>query len=207
MIRARSREIEVLADAQLEPELVVERSDARRDVAEQPVGVDEREVADEDRRALAETPCLPTVAAVAVRRREPGMHRRGATADGRPVHHVVVHEREGVQQLDRSRDVGDPLVVGIAPGADEPPEAERRAETLATVRDEVTQGNERRVELGRDLVPPRELKGEQVVDALLDPRADLGEPRGERDDRARRAGLHGGEPRGEPSGASERTDR
>ena len=63
-------EVEVLADAQLDAQLVEHAGAASAAIAaEQHVGVDEREVADEDRRALAEAPGLAPPAGGVVRGR------------------------------------------------------------------------------------------------------------------------------------------
>ena len=99
-------EVERLADAQLDAQLVEDVAGERGRVAHQHVGVHDREVADEDRHALAE----------AARFAAPAARRRGAARSARctaslpaprvgAVHHVVVHERERVHQLERGRGV------------------------------------------------------------------------------------------------------
>jgi hypothetical protein len=48
----------------------------------------------------------------------------------RAVHHVVVHEREGVQQLERRTCISDQRMVRRAAGADERPVTERGTQAL-----------------------------------------------------------------------------
>ena len=61
---------------------------------------------------------------------------RRSPAHRRAVHHVVVDEGEGLQQLEGGAGVDDAGVVGVAARADEAPVAERRAQPLAAVEDE-----------------------------------------------------------------------
>ena len=87
-----------------------------RDVAEQHVGVDEGEVADEDGDALAEAAGLaPPVAGRRARRRTRRGSVGGAAARVGPVHHVVVDEGEGVEQLEGGAGVDEPGSSGSPP--------------------------------------------------------------------------------------------
>ena len=69
--------------------------------ADQRVRVDEREVADEDRHALAEASGFAAPLRGAVALRERAVHGVAVAAHLRTVHHVVVHERERVHELER----------------------------------------------------------------------------------------------------------
>ena len=130
--RARGADdVEVLADVQLDAQLVPHASAPRRSRPRGTVGVDEREVADEDRHALAEPPGLaaPAVDRVAVAE-VLGCAVRHAAARSEPSITSSWIERERVQQLERGAGVGDDRIVGVAAGADVAPVAERRPQPL-----------------------------------------------------------------------------
>ena len=89
-----------------------------------------------------------------------GVRGRRAPAAGGVVHHVVVEQGEGVHQLERRAGVDDPLVVGVAAGADEAPVAERRAQALAA-RQHQPVGSRRTARRGRDRTPPTDPRARQ----------------------------------------------
>ena len=103
--------------------------------AHQHVGVDEREVADEDRHAFAEPARLaaPRRARRAARA-NCAVHRVVAAPRVGAVHDVVVHERERVHELERGRGVDDARIVGVAARADERAVTERGPQPLAARR-------------------------------------------------------------------------
>ena len=98
-------------------------------LAEQHVGVDVGQVADEDRHALAVATVLAPPAAGLVLTAELDVGRRGAGGVG-SVHDVVVHQGEGVEQLEGGPGVDDAGIVRVAPGTHEGPVAERRPQAL-----------------------------------------------------------------------------
>ncbi len=176
-------DVEVLADVELDAQLVPDRPHRRRRTAEELVGVHEGEVADEDGDALAEAPRLtrPSAGLVLVGEREV---RRALAAPHRgPVHHVVVEQGEGVEQLERRAGVDRALVPLVAPGGDEPPVAEGRAQALAAGQEQRRHRVERRGEVGVEVGPPPALDVEQHPQPRLDPARDRGE-RGRRDGHA-----------------------
>ena len=116
------------------------------------------------------------------------MHRVAAAAHVGAVHHVVVHERERVHELERGRGVDDACVGRVAAAADERAVAERRPQPLATGGDERAQLVERFDERRVDDGPTRDLGVEQLEDARLDPVGDTDERRRER----RFAPVHAG---------------
>ena len=76
-------------------------------VGQEQVGVDEGQVADQDRHALAEAAGLAGPDGVGVAVGEPAVHGGRAAADGRAVHDVVVDEGEGLEQLERGAGIDD----------------------------------------------------------------------------------------------------
>ena len=112
---------------------------------EQRVGVDEGQVADEDGEALAEAarPRRRSAGGVHGVLEDAGASTGRAPAGDAAVHHVVVDEGEGVQQLEGGAGVDDPGVAGSAPAPDGTPEAERRAQPLAAGRDEAASPSNR----------------------------------------------------------------
>ena len=94
---------------------------------EQPIGVDEGEVTDQDRHALAEPTRLARPALGGVPFGEHGVRRGLAATAVCVVHDVVVEEGEGVHQLERRAGIGDDLSFGVAAGGDVAPRAERGA--------------------------------------------------------------------------------
>ena len=166
----RALEVEVLADAQLDPQLVEDGAGDLGRRAEQDVRVHEGEVADEDRRPLAVPAGLAAPPLDVVAGHEAAMDRRETSTQVRPVHDVVVYERERVQQLERRAGVDDDGVVVRAAGAHEGPMTERGPQPLPTRPHEVAQRDERLREVGIDGPPPRDLVVEQRRDAA--PRRD-----------------------------------
>ena len=121
--------------------------------------------------------------------REPAVHGVASAPDVGAVHDVVVHERERVHQLERGGGVDHGGVVDRSARADV--RARRTpAAALAAGRDEILQRAERVDERGIDGVPAIDLRGEQRVDALLDPVGNRIERFGKRGGPSRRAG-HG----------------
>ena len=123
----RPQDVEVLADVQLDAQLVPDPHRFGVGALHQPVGVNEGEVAHEDGDPLAVATRLtdPTVGGVLLR----GECVRGglSATSGGIVHHVIVKQGEGVHQLERSSGVDVDLVVGATAGADIAPVCERRA--------------------------------------------------------------------------------
>ena len=128
-------EVERLPDAQLDAELVEDVEHRGRGAAHERVGVDEREVADEDRHPLTEAARLAAPSGVDVAIGEVPVHRVAIAARVGAVHHVVVHERERVHELERGRGV-DHASAGSAAAADERAVAERGPQALAARADE-----------------------------------------------------------------------
>ena len=157
----RALEVEVLADAELDAQLVEDGPGDLGCRAEQDVGVHEGEVADEDRRALAVPAGLAAPPLDVVAGHEAAMDRRETSTQVRTVHDVVVHERERVQQLERGAGVDDDRVVVRAARADERPVTERGPQPLPARPYEVAQRDERLREVGVDRAPPCELVVEQ----------------------------------------------
>ena len=118
------------------------------------------------------------------------VHRRVPASHVGAVHDVVVHEREGVQQLERGADVDDHGIVGIATRADERPVAERGPEPLAARADEIAQRRERLRHLGRDRGPAQDLAVEHREDAIVGAVADVDEARRQGHARRGRAQMH-----------------
>ena len=96
-----------------------------------------------------------------------------------PVHHVVVHERERVEQLEGGADVDDHGVVRVAAGAHERPVAERGSQSLPPGAHEVAERRERLAHLGRHRGPAQDLGVEHRQDALVGTVTDGDEARGE----------------------------
>ena len=184
-------EVEVLADAQLEPQLVEHRTRRGWRGREQDVGVHEREIADEDRGAFTEASRFaPRLRLLRVVIDVRPVHRCVPPPRVGAVHDVVVHERERVQQLERGADVDDDGIVGIAPRAHERPVAERRPEPLAARADQIAQRGERLGHLGRDRGPAQDLAVEHREDAFIGAVADVDEARRQGHARRGRAQMH-----------------
>ena len=194
---ARSADdVEVLADVELDAQLVPHRHRLGVRCRQELIGVDEREVSHEDRDALTE----PSRFAAPVAHRVPGrvLEMRGAhaTTSRRAVHDVVVDQREGVQQLERRARICDYGIVGIAAGTDETPVAERRPEALASREEERAERLERRHDLWVEGTPPLGLGLEEGAQPLLDSLCDHREARGR--------AAHRSEPRARRSRPSRR---
>jgi len=95
-----------------DPELVPHRLHGRGHPAEELIGVDVGEVADEDRHPFAEPAWVPSPLGIDVLVAVHEVRGASAPAHGRAVHDVVVHERERVDELQSSRGRDHALVVG-----------------------------------------------------------------------------------------------
>lgn len=110
--------------------------------------------------------------------RELDVHREPAPAGGRVVDDVVVDQRERVQQFERSADVVDQRIVGVAASGDEPPVAESWAQALAASLDEGPDHRDRFDEVGVDETPSLALGVEQAREPSADSVGDRREARG-----------------------------
>ena len=153
--------------------------------AQEHVGVHEREVADEDRHAVAEAARRPAPRLrLRAGARTGGAPRRGPRRISEP---SMMSSCTSANVCTSSSAAAASITAGsssVAARADERARAERGAQTLAAGRDELAQRVERIAERGVDLDPALLLGGEQRVDARLDPVGDrierLGEGRGPR---------------------------
>jgi hypothetical protein len=165
----RAQQVEVLADVQLQAQLVPHRTDlAHVGAVEEQVGVDVGQVADEDRDTFAEPAGLPPPGTDAVALAELGVGRGLAPAGVRAVHDVVVDQREGMEQLERGSSVDDAGVERVAARADEAPVAEGGSEALAARVDQPLQRAQRRLEAAVEGLPTGQLGVEEPVDPLVD---------------------------------------
>ena len=132
------------------------------------VGVDEREVADEDRHALAVPARLagPTVRTVFGGGHD--VRGRLVPAGVGVVHHVVVEQRERMHQLEGGAGVDVDLIVGGATRADVAPVAEGRSQPLAARQHESADLVDRLGEFGSEHRPPVAFGGEELVEAAGD---------------------------------------
>ena len=118
------------------------------------VGPHQREVAEQDRRRHAELfrGAVPVAAAVLVG--EQPVHGRQPAAGGRGVDDVVVHQRAGVQQLERreqpQHDRLDRVIGGVGHRAPAPV-GERRAQPLAAAQHELFEGGGQLGVVGADV--------------------------------------------------------
>jgi hypothetical protein len=122
--------------------------------------------------------------------REAAVHGVAAAPEIGAVHDVVVHESEGVHQLERGGRIDYARVVDSSARPDESAHAKRRPQTLAAGGNELAQRAEGIDERGIHGVPPLDLGCEQRVDASLDPVGNRIERFGKRGGPSRRAG-HG----------------
>ena len=170
--RRRSDHVEVLADVQLDAQLVPQCPDFPRCAMQQQVGVDERKVTDEDRHALPESTTLASKRLGLVLVDEHGVRRRLASTRRRAIHHVVVEQREGVQQLECTTGVDHARRRPVAAGSDEAPVTKRRAQALAAGQHEPADLANRGDQIGVERSPAAGLLVEQprktVVDRLGD---------------------------------------
>ena len=170
-----AEQIEVLPDVHLDAEFGEDRLRGAREVVHEKVGVDEREIADEDGDAFSEAAVLgsPAVPPVSVDELHvDGIHPPTAQ---RRVHDVVVDQREGMEQLQPGSCVDDVVVGGIPAGADERPMTERWPETLATGEHQVAERRKWGGEVGVDRGPADQLSVEEFPDADVDACGDLSE--------------------------------
>ncbi len=164
----RSEDVEELADVEFDAQLVPDAHGFGRCTLHQPIGVHERQVADEDCHTFAVAARLahPTVGGVLFGRKGVRGHLT-ATGDG-VVHHVVVEQRECVHQLERRTGIDVDLVVGAAAGADVAPVSERRAQALAAGQHQAPDLVDRLGEVGIEGDPTLAFGGQQFVEAGLD---------------------------------------
>src|SRR5690606_3902170 len=107
-----AQDVEVLADVQLDAQLVPDVEHLAGRVPHHQVGVDVGEVADQDGDALAEAALLapPLLGGVPVG--EGQVRRPGAAACRRAVHDVVVEQGERLEELEGGAGVDHRRVVG-----------------------------------------------------------------------------------------------
>ncbi len=160
----RAEHVEYLSDVEFDPEFVPDPPGGRIGARHQLVGVDECQVADQDRHALAESACLTGPAVGGVTGGEHGMAGRFAASAVGVVHHVVVEQGERVHQLERRSGVDDDGVVGVAADSDERPMAERRTQALAPRQHEPPDLGHRIGQVGIELGPAGQLGDEECVD-------------------------------------------
>ena len=103
-----------------------------RDAVEQTIGIDESQIAHEDRNSLAVATRLSAASRPAMLGGEHFVGHRLAATTRRTVHDVVVKEGEGVQQLEGRSGVDHDGTFRIAPGTHVSPMTERWPESLAT---------------------------------------------------------------------------
>ena len=170
-------EVEELADAELDAELVEDR--ARPSAAHAAISTSAYTNAKSPTRIAAPSPkrrAWPRQPRVAVAVDERAVHRGLAAAAVGPVHDVVVHEGEAVQQLERGARVDGDRVVRVAAGADERPVAERGPQPLAARDDQRRAARRARsASAGSTGCQRCALGVEQHQDAGLRPVADRGE--------------------------------
>ena len=153
---------------------------AEAGVPEQVAGPAQQQVAEQDRGGRAVLRRVPAPAGRAVLGLERPVRRRAAAARVGGVHVVVVHERAGVQQLERgARPEQGGLVGGRGDGLVAPP-AEGRPEPLAA-RDAGARVLQQPPCVGAEVADPAGLAVDEVLERLLDVLAESGcVPRGVR---------------------------
>ena len=140
-------------------------------MGQQPVGPDHAEVADEHGDGLAEPAGVASVAGGGVLFGERDVRGGPAAAGGGRVHHVVVHQGEGVQQLQRGqRGQHGRQRRGAADGPAPAPVGERGADPLAAGQDGVPRGGGEAAHRRVDVVEGVDLGGEEGVQGLVDRR-------------------------------------
>jgi hypothetical protein len=127
LVADAAEDVEELAHVQLDTQLVPDLPGRCVGAVEQLIGVDEGQVADQDRRALAKAPAFAGPASVLVAVCVDGVRCGCAATGGRIVHHVVVEQCEGMHELERCAGLDDHVVIGVAADADVSPVAERRS--------------------------------------------------------------------------------
>ena len=100
VVGGRAHDVEQLSDVEFDAQFVPDLARLGRGSVEKPIGVDEREVADQNRDALAESARLAAAVATTVAVGEDLVGDRGTAPTGGPIHDVVVEQREGVEQLE-----------------------------------------------------------------------------------------------------------
>jgi hypothetical protein len=133
----RPDEVEELADAELDAKLVKDPARGGRRIGEQHIRVHERKVANEDRRAFSESPRLTAPRRSVVLVDEPAVDRRETAPLYRSVHHVVMNEGKGVQELEGRAGIDDERVRRVSPGPDECPRTKRRPEAFSVSSNEL----------------------------------------------------------------------
>ena len=171
----RARHVQVLAHVQLGPQLVPHRSDLRGNRAEGAVGQHHGHVAHQHRGRLAEAPVLAPPAPAPVAVHKPMPHGGLAPPGGRPVHHVVVDQGEGVQQLQGAARSRRPVAVGIAAPQNPPPVAVGGPDALAPGQHQVGQVAQRLAQHGIEFGPAPGLGRQQVGQFGGDPGRDRSE--------------------------------
>ena len=96
-----TEDVEELTHVEFDPQLVPDLQSLTRGAAQELIGIDEREVADEDGHTLTESAGLADPSVLAVQIGVAQMRRALTTTNRRAVHHVVVEQGEGVEQFER----------------------------------------------------------------------------------------------------------
>ncbi len=171
----RSEDVEVLPDVQFDPQFVPDPHRLRWSALHQAVGVDEREVADENCHPLAEPSRFTDPPGCCVLL---GGHRVGGrlTSSGHGVvHDVVVEQRESVHQLEGGPGVDVDLVGASATGTDVSPVREGWAEALPARQHESADLVDRLREVGVEGCPALAFGAQQFVEAGFDSVGDRAE--------------------------------
>ena len=109
---------------------------------------------------------------------------------GGTVHHVVVHERERLEQLERGPRIDDAGVVGGTARGGVSPEAERGPDSFRVGQHQVAQGRERLDDREVEVGPPGDLLVEERCESCLDEGGDFSQA-GWGDHRVDRHRSHG----------------
>jgi hypothetical protein len=149
-------------------------------VGQQLVGPDHAEVADEHGGGLAEPAGVTSVAGGEVLFGERDVCGGSAAAGGGRVHHVVVHQREGVQQLQRGqRGQHGRQRRGAADRPAPTPVGERGSDPFAAGQDGLPGGGGEAAHRWVDVVEGVNFGGEERVQGLIDRRYQIMGVRGQ----------------------------